>query len=78
MNQGNKVDFHGKPSVRNSAPIQVTFGYTTTSVKKVEEIGNPDKYAFPPMKKHISFYPERTASSVTLFKWRTRRPMKMP
>ena len=46
VNQGNKVDFHGKPSVRNSAPIQVTFGYTTTSVKKVEEIGNPDKYAF--------------------------------
>ena len=34
VNQGNKVDFHGKPSVRNSAPIQVTFGYTTTSVKR--------------------------------------------
>lgn len=40
VTQGNQTEYDGKPSVRNSARIQVTLAYATSSVKRVQEIGN--------------------------------------
>ena len=40
VSEGNHLDrdeYNGKPSVRNSARVDVSFGYTTTSEKAVEE-----------------------------------------
>ena len=51
VNQGNATTqtpmFDGKerPSVRNSAPVTVTYGYATTSLKMVEEVDDPTNKA---------------------------------
>ena len=46
VTQGNHLDdYNGKPSVRNSAMIQVSYGAITSSVKAVEEEGNPGNRA---------------------------------
>ena len=45
VTQGNNTEHHGKPSVSNVARIQVSYGYTTSSRKKVEEVGKPENNA---------------------------------
>ena len=51
VNQGNATtqtpvfDDKERASVRNSAPVTVTYGYATTSLKTVEEVANPDNKA---------------------------------
>ena len=45
VSQGNQTEHNGKPSVQNSARIQVSYGHTTTSEKRVEEIGNSENKA---------------------------------
>lgn len=46
VSQGNHMDeFHGKPSVRNSARVQIAYGFNTRSEKKVEEVGNEKNQA---------------------------------
>ncbi len=45
VSQGNQTVHNGKPSVQSSARIQVSYGYTTSSAKKVEEVENTDNKA---------------------------------
>lgn len=58
VNQGVQTELHDKASVRNRAQIQVTYGDATRSVKKVEEIGNPDKCASSEDAKNYILLPE--------------------
>ena len=50
-NKGNmtelKTPFSGQalPTVRNSAPVTTSYGYTTSSIKHITEVGNPSNTA---------------------------------
>ncbi len=54
---GNWVEHNGEASVRNSAQIQVAFGFTTSSEKRVEEVNNKDNHAVSGGEKNIILLP---------------------
>ena len=66
VNQGNATTqtppFGDKPqersSVRNSAPVTVAFGYTTSSQKSVEQVGNSDNKATSDADKNYIVLPD--------------------
>ena len=58
VSQGTNLEHHGKPSVRNRAWIQVVYGYTTSSEKKVEEVGKPENSAVSHEEKNYILLPE--------------------
>ena len=57
VTQGNNTEHHGKPSVSSMARIQVSYGFTTSSQKRVEEVDNPENNAVSEEEKNYIILP---------------------
>ena len=57
VTQGNNTEHHGKPSVSSMARIQVSYGFTTSSQKRVEEVDNPENNAVSEEEKNYILLP---------------------